>query len=84
MIETPNRAAHIGIIEETIGPIGRLWSLSIWNKQNLVFIYTTTVLQYAIRMTTITFIVNRWITYHMIRYEYNTELINFSWKLGDD
>ena len=52
MIETPNRAAHIDIIEETIGPIGRLWSLSMWNKHNLVFIFIKTVLQCAIQMTT--------------------------------
>ena len=42
MIETPNKAARINIIEditedivETIGPIGKLWSLSLKIKHNL-------------------------------------------------
>ena len=38
MIEIPNKAAHIDIIEETIGPIGKLWSLSIESKHKLEFI----------------------------------------------
>ena len=38
MIEIPNKAAHIDIFEETIAPIGKLWSLSIESKHKLEFI----------------------------------------------